>query len=97
VRGFGKTKDNSRPCLKRLMWCRITVFEAACGGFWMKALVTGAAGFIGSHLTGELLKKDIDVRGLVLPGENLERLEAQGSRCAPRCSIDRAAGACWCK
>jgi len=35
-----------------------------------KALVTGAAGFIGSHVVRQLLDKNITVRALVKPGEN---------------------------
>lgn len=35
-----------------------------------KALVTGAAGFIGSHVVRELLNQNIEVRALVKPGEN---------------------------
>lgn len=38
----------------------------------MKVLVTGAGGFIGSHLTNALLEKGYDVRGLFLPKENAE-------------------------
>lgn len=44
----------------------------------MKALVTGAAGFIGSHLTRELLEREFVVRGLAFPGQDTGWLEAQG-------------------
>lgn len=44
----------------------------------MKALVTGAAGFIGSHLTRELLERGFVVRGLALPGQDAGWLEALG-------------------
>ena len=40
----------------------------------MKALVTGATGFIGSKLCRELKKKGFAVRALVLPGENTDHI-----------------------
>ncbi len=40
-----------------------------------KALVTGAGGFIGSHVVEELLNENIEVRALVRPGETLANLE----------------------
>lgn len=33
-----------------------------------KVLVTGAGGFIGSHVVEELLKENIEVRALIKPG-----------------------------
>lgn len=44
----------------------------------MRALVTGAAGFIGSRLTRGLNERDIAVRGLAMPGQDTRGLEAQG-------------------
>lgn len=35
-----------------------------------KALVTGAAGFIGSHVVAQLLEKNVDVRAFDKPREN---------------------------
>ncbi|MGZ4883397.1 MAG: NmrA family NAD(P)-binding protein, partial [Halobacteriota archaeon] len=44
----------------------------------MKVLVTGATGLLGSHLIKELLLRDEQIRALVLPAENAEKLLAQG-------------------
>jgi nucleoside-diphosphate-sugar epimerase len=44
----------------------------------MNTLVTGATGFIGSHLVKELVREKHSVRALVLPGEDTSSLERQG-------------------
>src|SRR5215469_8239328 len=44
----------------------------------MKVLITGATGLLGSHLIKELQERGEDVRALVLPVENADRLTAQG-------------------
>ncbi len=41
----------------------------------MRALVTGAAGFIGSRLVRRLAEQDIEVQALALPGEPVSRIE----------------------
>ena len=44
----------------------------------MKALVTGASGFIGSHLAEHLIAHGYTVRALVLSDQETERLAALG-------------------
>jgi nucleoside-diphosphate-sugar epimerase len=44
----------------------------------MKALVTGATGFIGSVLCKELVRQGHEIRALTLPGENTKQLEGLG-------------------
>jgi len=64
-----------------------------------KALVTGAAGFIGSNVVRELIEEGVDVRALVLPGEDMRNLAAldvervEGNILDPP-AIDRALKGC---
>jgi nucleoside-diphosphate-sugar epimerase len=44
----------------------------------MKVLITGATGLLGGHLIKELQQRDEDIRALVLPVENADKLEKQG-------------------
>ncbi|HEX6478229.1 MAG TPA: NAD-dependent epimerase/dehydratase family protein [Ktedonobacteraceae bacterium] len=44
----------------------------------MKALITGATGLLGGHLLQELQRRGEQIRALVLPAENADRLIAQG-------------------
>ncbi len=65
----------------------------------MKTLITGAAGFIGSSVTREVLADGQEVRAMVLPGEdqrNLEGLDVEvveGDLLDPA-SLDRALAGC---
>jgi nucleoside-diphosphate-sugar epimerase len=44
----------------------------------MKVLITGATGLLGGHLINELQQRNEDIRALVLPVENADKLEKQG-------------------
>src|SRR5690349_21126863 len=44
----------------------------------MKVLITGATGLLGSHLIKELQQRGEDIRTLVLPVENADKLLEQG-------------------
>lgn len=46
---------------------------------FMKVLITGAGGFIGSHLAKELIERKYAVRGLFVPDESAEHLEKVGA------------------
>src|SRR6516225_3542903 len=43
----------------------------------MRVLITGATGLLGGHLIQELQQRGEDIRALVLPVENADRLEKQ--------------------
>src|SRR2546422_7147390 len=45
---------------------------------FMKVLITGATGLLGGHLIKELQKRGEEIRALVLPIENADKLTAQG-------------------
>lgn len=45
----------------------------------MRALVTGANGFLGRHVVGALLARDIEVRAMVRPAAPLEALSWSSS------------------
>jgi nucleoside-diphosphate-sugar epimerase len=47
-------------------------------GLYMRVLITGATGLLGGHLIKELQQRGEDIRALVLPVENADRLEKQG-------------------
>jgi nucleoside-diphosphate-sugar epimerase len=47
-------------------------------GYFMRVLITGATGLLGGHLIKELQQREEDIRALVLPVENADRLEKQG-------------------
>jgi nucleoside-diphosphate-sugar epimerase len=44
----------------------------------MKVLITGATGLLGSHLIKELQQRGEDIRALVLPIENADKLLEEG-------------------
>src|SRR5207248_9852728 len=44
----------------------------------MKVLITGATGLLGGHLIKELQQRGEDIRALVLPVENADKLTKQG-------------------
>ena len=44
----------------------------------MRVLITGATGLLGGHLIKELRQRGEDIRALVLPVENADKLEKQG-------------------
>lgn len=46
----------------------------------MKALVTGASGFVGGYVVRELLRRNVSVTGLVRRPESVARLAAQGMK-----------------
>src|SRR6266566_1678785 len=44
----------------------------------MRVLITGATGLLGGHLIKELQQRGEDIRALVLPVENADKLTKQG-------------------
>ncbi len=44
----------------------------------MRVLITGATGLLGGHLIKELQQRGEDIRALVLPAENADKLEKEG-------------------
>jgi dihydroflavonol-4-reductase len=54
-----------------------------------RALVTGATGFIGSHVASALLARGLQVRALVRPGRSAERLRERGVDVAYGDLLDR--------
>src|ERR1035437_2615769 len=56
----------------------------------MPVLVTGATGFIGSHVVDLLIERSESVRALVHPGEVTDRLVSQGVDICPGDMKDRA-------
>ena len=64
-RAVGRCRDGTDGArLGRSERTAVQVARADSGGLCMKALVTGAAGFIGSHLTSALLDRGAEVTGI---------------------------------
>jgi nucleoside-diphosphate-sugar epimerase len=78
VRTILMMRDIIGMLLARVKFSHVDGDRFTKGGRFMKVLITGAAGFIGSHLVMRLLERGDEVRGLLLPQEPDRGLDELG-------------------